>query len=70
MARQAAADKRWSFATARNIRWMESARAHERRVALCNEEQASVGARCTLRPCDGKRTHGLINFPNGTNMKP
>eukprot|EP00965_Chrysotila_dentata_P079157 2610115-Pleurochrysis_carterae.AAC.2 len=70
MARHAAADKRWSFATAMNIRWMESVRAHERRVASCNEEQASAGARRTLRPCDGKRTHRLINFPNGTSMRP
>eukprot|EP00965_Chrysotila_dentata_P014357 475731-Pleurochrysis_carterae.AAC.2 len=70
MARQANADTKWSFATALNILRMESDRAHERRVALCNEEPASVCVRRALRPCDGKRTHRLINFPSGTNMKP
>eukprot|EP00965_Chrysotila_dentata_P122641 4053586-Pleurochrysis_carterae.AAC.1 len=70
IARQADADTNWSLATAVNIRLMASIRAHERREALRKEKQASACARRASRPCEGKRTHWIINFPNGTSKIP
>eukprot|EP00965_Chrysotila_dentata_P091118 3008532-Pleurochrysis_carterae.AAC.1 len=49
---------------------MASVRAHERRVALRNEKQAFADVRRASRPCEGKRTHRIINLPEGASKRP
>eukprot|EP00965_Chrysotila_dentata_P204846 6182588-Pleurochrysis_carterae.AAC.2 len=68
--RQPAAVRSWNLATKLNIRWMESVRAHESKIARPSDPRLMVVAQRGSRSCGGERSHRSISLHEGASNTP